>query len=87
MADVIPVEVTHALDQAGGVIATDLPHAELFKMLAGEADLGDSLHSVAASERAIGIDAERERHVLYFVAVASDGTGEPALMTFGNGLR
>ena len=87
MADVIPVEVTHALDQAGGVIAADLPHAELFKMLAGEAYLGDSLHSVAASERAIGVDSKGERHVLYFVAVTSDRTGEPALMTFGNGLR
>ena len=87
MADVIPVEVTHALDQAGGVIATDLPHAELFKVLAGEADLGDSLHSVAASERTIGVEAERERYVLYVLAVASDGTGEPALMTIGDRLR
>ena len=70
MADVIPVEVTHALDQAGGVIAADLPHAELLKSLAGEADLGDKLESIAASEGTIGVETKRERYVLCVLAVA-----------------
>ena len=87
MADVIPVEVTHALDQAGGVIAANIEHAELFGAHARQADLGSELESIAASEGTIGVETKRERYVLYVLAVASDGTGEPALMTIGDRLR
>ena len=70
----LPVEVAHALDDTLRIIATDLPHAELFGALAGEADLGNELEAIAPREGAVGVEAEGERHVLYVMAVASDGT-------------
>ena len=82
----LPVQVAHALDDALRVIATDLPHAELFGALAKQSDLGNSLHSVAAGQGAIGIQTERERDVLYVLAVASNRPCQPALVWLGHRL-
>lgn len=58
----------------------NLPHAELFGLHSWQLRFGDKLKSVATSEGPFGVDAKGKRNVLYVVAVASNGTSQPAQM-------
>ena len=80
MSDGFPSEVAEALNKAGGVVPSDLPHAELFGLHSWQLRFGNKLKSVATSEWPLGVDAKGKRHVLYVVAVAANGVSELAQM-------
>lgn len=62
-----------------------MDHAKLLGSLAGEADGGDELESVAARDGTVGVDAIRKADALRIVAVALNRTAEKALMQLADG--
>ena len=58
--DVLPAQAAHAAYQALGLIASDLPHAELSGLPPKSRDGRNELISVAACERTIGVESEAE---------------------------